>query len=680
MIEQASNQSGFYTREGHTSYFASAYDFSKASDSSLNLIEFVEYGLPGNASWQLGISNDNFTLLHSYTVHGDFLNVSLPDGKYTYAASATVLGVNLDLSGSNFTVTDTPLMLNVTFPHPFFNVTFIESGLPIGSYWYLDFKNANGSVSGTFSTNETTFVRSVPNGTYGIQVRTNLGNDNISANFGFYNLSVLGHTENYSLVFPPLYKTTFIETNLEPEQSWNLYLFCSSSTAPYYYVYYFGYSNNSTVNVYLPNGTCYYSATNDSVSIDYHFNISGTNSIVTINFPKLYPVNFVLTGSLPGIDWSVYVSNSWNSVVTYSNLTVQVSASNSTSGTEMTIPLPNGTYQYLLSGYYEKNGTQISVQASKIDLTIAASQQTVSVHLPALKLYTVTFWTSNLGIQEFYVQSNNVGQKTPQNWTLSATSNYTIESYNFSVFYSNISSTNFINASLPNGTYQVHEKFEMIYNASPTRFTVNGNNEVITLKFPFYPVKFKVPILPPNTVWSLTVGGQNLEYLVSSENSTITLYAPNGTYYCQAYLNYSGIIDRNFTVYGAPTFVTLYFPFYNIIFYESGLIKNSTWTIYFNGSFYSSVSNNLTFPVGNGSYSFQTSNTSEYTVSPNFGYVVVIGGNVSVNLTFKMIKSHSLGTDLVAFFHSWYGILSLSLIVIAVSSAILLYRQSKLRR
>jgi len=151
-------------------------------------------------------------------------------------------------------------------------------------------------------------------------------------------------------------------------------------------------------------------------------------------------------------------------------------------------------------------------------------------------------------------------------------------------------------------------------------FTVQGGRVVITVNFtpttppaPQYPVTFLASGLPNGTPWSITV--RNVTG--SSTTSTLVLEESNGSYgYVAATV--AGFHPHppafGFVVNGSATVVPVGFAAvrYNVVWEESGLGPNLSWTVSVSGQTYGSAGAWTTAPLTNGSYTYSISNVRDY--------------------------------------------------------------------
>ncbi len=76
---------------------------------------------------------------------------------------------------------------------------------------------------------------------------------------------------------------------------------------------------------------------------------------------------------------------------------------------------------------------------------------------------------------------------------------------------------------------------------------------------------------------------------------------------------------------------------YNVTFSESGLPSGTSWSVTLNGSTEFSTTSTIVFTVINGSYAFNVSAVTGYTVQPSSGRAVVTGAAVPEAVTFMLI-------------------------------------------
>ena len=347
------------------------------------------------------------------------------------------------------------------------------------------------------------------------------------------------------------------------------------------------YSNDTgTLALELPNGTYAYNAT--SLSSDVYeagsgtFTVNGTPLSLTVLFVEYYTVTFIETGLPYGDEWTAAFNGLNNKSLSPENISFTA---------------PNGTYSYSIPGipgYHPSSGSGMV----KVD----GGGVTVQVNFQ-LTTYSVVFSESGLPSgTEWYV-----------NFTMGVGS------------YSNTrlaSSSNAVYAVLPNGTYAYYVTTGgKIYGAQGTLFTVDGYN--IYQFIYFSPVKYSITFheegLPADMNWSISTGGT--AHL--SSVSTIEINETNGTY---AY-SVGAIIGYHpenatglFVVMGSALTVDVIFSAntYNISFYEYNLPAATTWWINFTDDrSFSTSEDRLNLSLPNGTYYFNLASQNKTWVSTN---------------------------------------------------------------
>ncbi|MCL4357095.1 MAG: PEGA domain-containing protein, partial [Candidatus Thermoplasmatota archaeon] len=253
-------------------------------------------------------------------------------------------------------------------------------------------------------------------------------------------------------------------------------------------------------------------------------------------------------------------------------------------------------------------------------------------------------------------------------WSVNAFNN------SHSVNYYNTSTGSSMIAYLPYGTYNYTGNFNGV--ATPLHeFNVTGVSIAINVVFPEkYSVVFTETGLPTGTVWEVSVNNLTTgNSFNSSSTSTITFSLYNGSYTYNVTTSLSGWKPSSpsgkFIVPGStvnvPT-VTFSTTDHNVQFKESGMPTGTSWYVIFNGTEEISTSNNITFYIPNGNYTYtlQTpvpgSTGIRYVVSPSSGNVNVSGHNLSKNVSYSTqyhltIDTSPAGTGTVSPSSSWFS-------------------------
>ncbi|MGP6220344.1 hypothetical protein ACNF41_03650, partial [Cuniculiplasmataceae archaeon SKW1] len=124
-------------------------------------VTFRETGLPSCVRWYINVTG----FLPSYNPAPDFIEFNLPNGTYNYTVSSDSQYAS-NITSSSFTVNGSRISISIYFGIPY-TVTFIETGLPSGTPWYVNItSHDSGPITGTF------YSLSLPNGTYTYTIGT----------------------------------------------------------------------------------------------------------------------------------------------------------------------------------------------------------------------------------------------------------------------------------------------------------------------------------------------------------------------------------------------------------------------------------------------------------------------------------------------------------------------------
>ena len=296
-------------------------------------VQFIESGLPSGTLWNTAVN----TIMGNFTnsTNTRSMNFSLPNGTYNYSEYTSISYYSNVLG--NFTVNGA----NTTVYLDFYNVTFLESGLPSGTEWNIYLNSSTESLIEQ-STNTTEMSYYLDNGNY-----TYLMSQNNQIVFLFdyvYNgIGVIQNgnfTVNNSNITIYLNFTLYtVSYNINESYNYPYLLSISNST------YGVGYNLNSSFMLYMPNGTYNDAiiATNSSFPFAITsgfvnpFSVNGADLTFNITF-STYNVEFNVTGLPSGDILSIAVYDTDNGSFMWGE--------NST--TNMYALLPNGNYTYFI--------------------------------------------------------------------------------------------------------------------------------------------------------------------------------------------------------------------------------------------------------------------------------------------------------------------------------------------
>jgi hypothetical protein len=360
------------------------------------------YDATHNVLWTGG-SNGSFSAFNAST-YARLATVMTPSGSYAMCvdpALGLVYGAGTNLAGSVVTVVNTTIdsviaTINLTagtIPYDLaldtanhsvwvaeFNkgigiltpirwqVTFHETGLPVGTPWSVSLAGGNASSMGS------TLSFALWNGQYPYAVQAKPGYTTRWVG----TVSVSGANQTVEVLFQPFtYRLTFVESGLRPATVWGVVLGGRDLI-----------TNTTSLSFPEPNGTFaftvdpvagYASASTSPVDV------SGSDRTQRVNFlAYTYPLEFLETGLPTGTHWTVTVGSYHMTSVTSSAL----------------FDVPNGTYVYAVGsvpGWTTRNYTgsvQVngSTRAENVPWTIA----TFAVTFTETGLPTGTAWWVNL--------------------------------------------------------------------------------------------------------------------------------------------------------------------------------------------------------------------------------------------------------------------------------------------
>ncbi len=559
-------------------------------------VTFLESNLPlKNLSWtgNWSATIDGKTL----TTHlGTYLTFWLPNGTYCFAVSATDGWVATPASGC-LTVNGTGQVVSPYFNRVFYSVTFIESGLPKGGQWWVNFTSREGQTSYS-----TTDVIRIYNGTYTFLIAAAARSYVAFPRMGVF--TVAGGPLNITLTFGFGYNVTFVETNLTSGTNWTVSVANESSN----------WATTPDVGFFLPNGTYSYTVgivpgfvTTQSGS----FTVAGPGRTVPIDFTVArYAITFRETNLTSGEAWSVSVDD-----VANSSYSTQVSGMTA----NLTVWLPNG------SRYVATYGAVLgwTPNPSSVTFSVQGKNESYSVYWVGT-LYAVTFSESGLNLGLTWAVTLH-GVSDPALWA-----NGSAKAGSSIVF-------TVLDGSY---TYQVGSirNFTASENGTGTVDVAGGSVSESVQFAPFtYTLRFAPTGLPADKNWSVLLTGGNLgEPLFNySVGGAITFQVQNGTYhFVVGYLGgwYAAPRNGSVTVDAAATNVAIAWALqlYTVTFTAAdNATAGQNWSVVLNGTLgWNATGGPIEFFVPNGSYPFTVSPLTGLAASPRMGTEYVDGGDL----------------------------------------------------
>ena len=430
-------------------------------------VTFAESGLPAGTVWSVTLGGNSAS--------GSTSSLVIPElsGSYNYGIGA-IPGYVASPSSGSVSVSGAPVTVTITWTAVNYLVSFVETGLPVGSAWSVTFGPSH--QLGVSANTTITFL--VPNGSYPFAVATVSGLVPTPEN-GTVNVSGANVTQSVTFRVQATYNVSFTETGLPSGTNWTVTVESVelASTGP-------------TIVFLEANGTYSYqvgaiAGYTVSQNASGPVSVQGADLTFHVVFtPIPYQVSFIEHGLPGGSNWSVNLSGA-----------VQSSTTNT-----IRFLVPNGSYAFFVtsqSGYFASpaiggllvNGTAVVqyVNWSKYSYLVAF----VANGLPSNTTWSVTF----------------AGQTLSTNGTE-------------------------IDFSGPNASYSYRLGVVPGYwtGAGTGRgsVNVNGSNITVDLRFvPYtYPVTFREYSLSSGTNWTVTIAGGSL----STINSSLIVQLPNGTY------------------------------------------------------------------------------------------------------------------------------------------------------
>lgn len=298
-------------------------------------VTFTEVGLPPGTMWFVNLSNGI-----SFSSETTQIAFNEPDGSYTF----TVGSANKEWATppGDFSVTGKDTSVTVTFTEVTYNIEFTETGLPIGTTWYVN-------LTGQASESSTGVSITIPetNGTYSYTLGTTDKGYVSAASRVTVKGSAISEPVAFSLV---TYALTFTENGLPSGTEWwvNGTVLGSQSSV------------STTIALDEPNGTyTYVVATTDK---EYSA-MGGSLRVNGASVPKLIPfslvsytVTFMESGLPSGTNWSVTAEE-----VTHNSTGATVVFNEPNASYTFTVGSVSGYAANRSSGSVRVNGTNVSV-------------------------------------------------------------------------------------------------------------------------------------------------------------------------------------------------------------------------------------------------------------------------------------------------------------------------------
>jgi|GEM_PF-5136233 len=348
--------------------------------------------------------------------------------------------------------------------------------------------------------------------------------------------------------------------------------------------------------------------------------ISNTITILVPSKIQVYNVSFISVGlsSKYQNDWFVEISNNYNALILTKNNSFSFLSFNNT--------------------YYFTVYTTIAIaKPSPSYGTINVSGHNEIQYIFFKQQYQVVFIESGI---------SNISLKSGYSWGVS------IFNVNTQMYVDNSSTTQYVNFSLPNGTYSYVIVPPINYRTTNIQGMFNVTNSSITIHIKFllniYKISFVESGLPQYMPWNINItnySSYGISYInETSYNNTATFLLTNGTY-SYAISSIKGMAATppysEFGVSGFNISININFHlssnYFLINFSESGL-KTTKWSVKLNNTFVTSSYPNIYYAVTNGQYAYTINPLKGYSIKPQNGTIIVNGKNVSIIIYFTAIS------------------------------------------
>lgn len=405
-----------------------------------------------------------------------------------------------------------------------------------------------------------------------------------------------------------LEKVTFTESGLPYGTEWGITVNGESNS-----------SSTDSVAFYLENGSYQYTATTP-IDIDGSsylttssgtVNVDGTTGVQVDYHQSEFTTTFIESALPSGTEWSVTFNGN----------------TQSSTGTSISFSTPEGSYSYTVNppaGY--------SANPNSGTITVSASSE-ISISFKS----TATMY-ADLNFTES-------GLPTGATWyvNIAGVSNYSYDQPEISLI-------------LHSGVYS-YEFYSPGYTASPSSGSVDlTSNETLNVQFtansiPTYKQTFNEKGLNSGEKWYIQIsGGANF----SSNTDSLNISLQAGTYSYNVYsVGFSASPPSG--VFSLPSSTAIDLTFSpeiikqeNLTFNENGLSQGYEWYIEINGRNFSSVDNNITVALPQGSYTY-TAYAFGYTSHPQSGTIDVQDSPLSVTIEFTFVSFTKNETMVVSY-------------------------------
>ncbi len=576
---------------------------------------------------------------------GEYLDLlASPNSGYAFSSwKGTGSGSYTGTSDSASITMNGPINETATFDIPHYSVTFTECGLSIGTPWYMNLTESNGTVYSSGLVTSSSYTFNLTDGTYSYTpssistyyvhtgVFTVIGNSqNIFVNYmkdAYLSLSVMPSSANISI---NEHNATLINGKYSEYAIQGYYYITVTDPGykPYSNLVYLSYNGTYSYNISLTPIKVYGYLTGTVLPGNATITANGIGIPVMNGYfnASLSPGTYYITVTAPGYNGNISVERITQGKVT--PLTVKLAKT------------PSTVKAVTVFGYVSQANASVTVNG-------------ISAYVNSTGYYSIAVPSGNVIISAYdpgyYPYSKTVDLTSSQviNITLikepTATSTETVSGITSSGY--NVTVTNLT----ANNGY-----ISMDYNA-----TVNGTLTVL---------------LPYSEIRNATIAD-----ILSSK-----VYI-DGTLYTDFAITVTSNGSAVLTVYNLAGDPALYWKYssaaslpqyYNVTFTETGLSSGTTWSVTLNSVKESSTTSTIVFTdITNGTYSYTVSSVSGYTISPSSGNITIHDSNTTKSITFthntpKKIPSKLSTIDI-------YVIIGAVVAIAAIGGAVMIMRRKR---
>ncbi len=326
-------------------------------------VTFTESGLVTGSSWSVTLGGTPLSSTTSTIVFAE------PNGSYPFSVTGPS-GYFASPSSGTVTVAGAPVARAIAWSQSTFGVTFVETGLPAGTFWSVTLSGAANSST----TSGVGFLE--PNGTYSFVVGSVNG---YSTSTPSGTVTVNGHAQQVNIAWSRvMYTVTFAESGLAAGTSWSVTLNGTTQSGP-----------NSTHVFSLGNGKYTFTVAPLSgylvAPAGGSVIVNGTNQTLPVVWSRLYTLSVAETGLPTGTNWSATIAGTLVSGDT----------------PVLSVSLPDGSYFVNLTNFpgYRASAYHIPVQIAGANVTVSVTWQVTTYALTFAEtgLPNGTAWSVTVG-------------------------------------------------------------------------------------------------------------------------------------------------------------------------------------------------------------------------------------------------------------------------------------------